>query len=129
MLAAYDAWQTAWSLQFPPGCTGCSTSLPNVIDAITAAHPKVRIGLLTYDDDATIKAYFGYPATAGALVPATTMLLANQYDLPTTHAFVLAGTTHTMFAQIATLVGPGGVHLSDWITQWATGDPVWATVH
>lgn len=128
VITAYATWQAAWSLQFPPGCTGCSTSLPSVIDAVTAAHPRSRIGLLTYDDDAVIKQYFGYAATAGSLVPATTMLLANQYNLPTTHAFVLAGTAHTMFAQIGTLVGPGGVRLSDWIAQWATGDAAWTTV-
>ena len=128
VLAAYATWQTAWSLQFPPSCTGCTTSLPNVIDAVTTAHPASRIALLTYDDDAVIKQYFGYTATAGSLVPATNMLLANQYDLPSTHAFVLAGTGHTMFGQIGTLVGPGGVRLSDWITQWANGDAAWTTV-
>ncbi|MBL9017070.1 MAG: hypothetical protein JNL83_22985 [Myxococcales bacterium] len=128
VLTAYETWQAAWSLQFPPGCAGCATSLPSVIDAVTAAHPRARIGLLTYDDDAVIKQYFGYAPTAGSLVPATTMLLANQYDLPTTRAFVLAGSSHTMFAQIGTLVGPGNVRLSDWIAQWATGDAAWTTV-
>ena len=128
VLAAYDTWQSAWSLQFPPGCTGCTTSFPNVIDAITAAHPRARLGLLTYDDDAVIKQYFGYAATAGSMVPATNLLLANQYDLPSTHAFVLAGNSHTMFAQIGTLVGPGNVRLSDWVAQWARGDAAWTTV-
>jgi hypothetical protein len=99
-----------------------------VIDAVTAAHPRARIGLLTYDDDAVIKQYFGYAATAGSMVPATNMLLANQYDLPSTKAFVIAGNSHTMIGQVATLVGPGGVRLSDWITQWARGDAAWATV-
>jgi len=125
VVTAYATWQSAWSLQFPPNCTGCTTNLPNVIDAVTAAHPKSRIALLTYDDDAVIKQYFGY---TGSLVAATNMLLANQYDLPTTHAFVLAGNGHTMFAQIGTLVGPGGVRLADWITQWANGDAAWTTV-
>ena len=128
VLTAYATWQNAWSLQFPPNCTGCTTSLPNVVDAVTSAHPRSRVALLTYDDDAVIKQYFGYSATAGSLVPATNSLLANQYDLPSTHAFVIAGTAHTMFGQIGTLVGPGGVRLSDWITQWANGDAAWTTV-
>lgn len=129
VLAAYSTWQTAWSLQFPPNCTGCTTSLPKVIDAVTTAHPRSRIALLTYDDDAVIKQYFGYAATAGALVPATNSLLADHYNRPNTHAFVLAGSAHTMFAQIGTIVSPGGVRLSDWITQWANGDAAWTTVH
>lgn len=128
VLAAYATWQSAWSLQFPPSCPGCSTNLPAVIDAITTNQPRVRLGLLTYDDDAVIKQYFGYAATTGSLIPATTSLLANQYDLSTTHAFVLGGASHTMFAQINTLVGPGGVRLADWITQWANGDAAWTTI-
>lgn len=126
--AAYATWQTAWTLQFPPGCAGCATDLPAVIDTIAQAHPSARLGLLTYDDDAVIKQYFGYPATAGSLVAATDALIANQYAYPNTHAFVLAGTSHTMLGQVGTLVGPGNVHLSTWIAQWATGDAAWATV-
>ncbi len=124
VLAAYQTWQTAWTLQFPPGCTGCGTDFPKVIDTIATAHPGARIGLLTWDDDAVIKQYFGY---TGSLVDATNTLLANQYGRANTHAFVLAGTNHTMLGSAGTLSTPGGVKLADWITQWAKGDAAWAT--
>ena len=124
-LANYPTWQSDWSLQFPPGCTDCASSFPAVVDTVATSNPQSRIGLLTYDDDAVVKAFFSY---SGSLVPATDALLASQYSHPNTKAFVLAGTSHTMLGQLATLVGPGGVHLSDWVTQWATGDPAWATV-
>ncbi|MEJ7600933.1 MAG: pectin acetylesterase-family hydrolase [Kofleriaceae bacterium] len=128
VLANYATWQSSWMLQYPPGCTDCTTSFPAVVDAVAAANPSSRIGLLHYDDDVVIRAYFGYAATAGALVPATDELLANQYDRPTTKAFVLAGAGHTMLSQIGAITGPNGVKLADWVLQWVTGDAAWATV-
>ncbi len=125
VLAAYDTWQASWSLQFPPGCAGCASSFPAVVDAVTAANPTSRVGLLHYDDDQVIRQYFGY---TGSMVAATNALLADQYDLPTTHAFVLAGNGHTMLGQLGTLTGPGGVRLIDWVNQWARGDAGWTTV-
>lgn len=125
VLANYRTWQDAWLIDFPPGCTGCETDFSNVINAVATAHPTSRIGLLTYDDDAVVKAFFGY---SGSLAPAIDKLLADQYARPTTHAFVVAGTAHTMLGELGTLVGPGGVHLSSWVTQWATGDAGWSTV-
>lgn len=123
-VTGYDLWRTAWTLQYPPGCTGCDTDLPKVIDTIAAAHPDARIGLLTYDDDAVIKQYFGY---TGSLVQATKTLVANQYAHPNTKAFVQAGTSHTMLGNAASITGQGGVSLLAWIGQWATGDAAWAT--
>jgi hypothetical protein len=125
----YAAWQAAWSLQFPPSCgADCTTSLSAVLDAVTAANPTSRFGLMHYDDDATIKLFFGFPATAGSMVAASNALLDDHYALPTTQAFMLAGTTHTMLGQLATLTSPGGVRLVDWVVDWATGAPAWATV-
>jgi hypothetical protein len=124
----YDTWQSSWTLAFPPGCSGCETSMPAVMGAVAAANPTSRIGLMHYDDDAVIKAYWGYADTAGSMVAATDELLADHYDQPTAHAFVLAGQGHTMLGQINTLVGSGGVRLSDWVDQWIRGDAAWATV-
>jgi len=123
---AYATWQSAWSLAFPPGCTSCATNFPSVIAALTAAHPAARIGLLTFRDDSVLESYLGY--TAGTLAPAIDSLVAAQYALATTKAFELDGTNHTMIGQYATLTGKGGVKLSDWIKQWATGDAAWTTV-
>lgn len=125
VLAGYATWQASWSLQFPPGCSTCATSFSAVVDAVSSANPTSRIGLLHYDNDQVIRQYFGY---TGSMVAATDTLLAEQYDLPTTHAFVIAGAGHTMLGQIGTLTGPGGVRLIDWVYQWARGDAGWATV-
>lgn len=124
----WTTWQEAWSMQLLPSCTGCETSMPAVMDVLGARFPRSRFGLLTYDDDAVIKTFFGFPATAGSMVAASNMLLDNQYDLPNTKAFMLAGTSHTMIAGLGTLQSPSGVRLADWVVQWASGAPAWATV-
>jgi hypothetical protein len=128
--ANYGAWQAQWNLQFPPNCTSCTTDFTEVVAAVTAARPTARVGLLTYDNDAVIKLFFGY-SEGDTLVPATSYLLAQRYTAPTTQAFVLAGTSHTMLGSLDSLTGPapGDVKLSDWVTQWASADPAWATVH
>ncbi len=125
MGGVYPQWQQAWAIAFPPTCPGCADSFPAVIDAITAADPAVRVGLLTYTEDATVKAFFGY---TGSLTPALDALLANQYGHPTTHAFVLAGSSHTMLGSYPTLAAPDGTTLKAWVQAWAAGDPAWQTV-
>lgn len=124
----FATWQDAWAIQLPPGCTGCTTSMPAVMDAVAASHPDSRFGLLHYDDDAVIKAFFGFSTAAGSMVAASNALVDNQYARPNTKAFMLAGQSHTMLASIGTLTSPSGVRLVDWITAWATGDPDWTTV-
>jgi hypothetical protein len=128
--ANYGLWQAQWKLQYPPGCTTCTTDFTQVITAVTTANPASRVGLLTYDNDNTIKLFFGY-GIGDTLVPATNYLLTNRYNLSKTKAFVLAGTSHTMLGQLQTDVGPapGNVKLSDWVDQWASGDAAWATQH
>jgi hypothetical protein len=121
----YQVFQQTWGIDFPPYCPGCDTSFPAVIDAITAANPTSRIGLLTFTEDATVKLFFGY---SDSLMPAIDSLLANQYSHATTHAFVVAGTSHTMLGNYLTMTAADGTTLKSWIAQWATGDPAWTTV-
>ncbi|HEY4244896.1 MAG TPA: pectin acetylesterase-family hydrolase [Kofleriaceae bacterium] len=123
-LANYDAWQTSWDLQYPPGCNGCATNFSSVISTLVAANPSSRIGLLTYNNDAVVSAYFGYTS----LVDATNTLVANEYSGPTAHVFELAGTSHTMLGGLATIVAPSGTSLATWVTQWATADAAWANL-
>ena len=125
MAGRYPLWQQAWGIALPPGCTACGTSFPAVIDALVAAYPATRLGLLTYDEDATVKSFFAY---AGSLIPAIDSLLANQYAHPNTHAFVLPGPNHVMLGNYQTLAAADGTTLKSWVAQWATGDPAWKTV-
>ncbi len=123
-LVAYDQLQASWAIAFPPNCTGCETSFTAVFDAVAAAHPQSRIGLMTWDDDAVVKAYFGY---TGSLVAVQDDLIVNHFDKPNTHVFEAAGTSHTMLGNVGAITSHG-VKLSDWITQWLVGDAAWTTV-
>ncbi len=116
----------AWNPRFPEGCTDCAQRLPALIDTLAARWPERRLGLLAYDNDATLTLYFNYPA--GEMLNATNSLLANQYTHPNTHYFVLSGTNHVLLGGYKTLVGPGGVSLKSWVNQWAVGDPGWSNV-
>ena len=123
-LANYDKLTSAWAIAFPPGCTGCATSFTSVFDAVATAHPTSRIGLMTFDDDATIKAYFGY---ASSLAPVQDDLIVHHFDHPNTKVFEATGTSHTMLGSVGS-ISSHGVQLATWITQWLVGDPAWATV-
>jgi hypothetical protein len=116
----------AWSPRFPEGCTDCAQRLPALIDTLATRWPERRLGLLAYDNDATLTLYFSY--SAGQMVGALNSLLASQYSHSNTHYFVLPGTNHVLLGGYKTLTGPGGVTLKSWVRQWAEGDPAWTNV-
>ncbi|HEY1817329.1 MAG TPA: pectin acetylesterase-family hydrolase [Kofleriaceae bacterium] len=124
-IASYQTLQTAWQIVFPPGCTDCGSDFTSAFDAVATAHPNSRIGLLTFDDDATISAYFGYTTS---LIPATMELVDGHYTQALTKAFVVAGTSHTMLGDLSTVTAANGEVAQTWVTQWLVGDPSWATV-
>ncbi|MEO8554262.1 MAG: pectin acetylesterase-family hydrolase [Kofleriaceae bacterium] len=120
--ANYGLWQSSWTLQLPPGCTNCEHDFRQLLAAELAAEPASRVGLLTFDNDTTIKLFFGY-GLLDSIVAQVNSLIASFYTAPTTHVYEVAGTDHTML---------GGYHanapLNAWVRQWATGDPAWADV-
>jgi hypothetical protein len=116
----------AWDLQLPPGCEGCATSFPALIDHLATTYPERRFGLLAYDADQTISIYFAYPLD-GTFTNALNRLLSDQYDAhPNAHAFILPGTQHVMLGNIATAEASDGTLLRDWVAGWASGAPSWS---
>jgi hypothetical protein len=122
----WSAWQTNWPLGFPMDCTDCKRQFPALVDALAARFPRSRIGLLAYDNDATLTLYLGL--AAGDMKPRLDALLAGQFSRSNTRAFVLAGVEHVMLDKVAALTSPGGVKLADWVQAWGSGDPGWTTV-
>ena len=90
MAGNYGAWQAEWTIQYPPNCTTCTTNMPPVIDTVIANEPNTRIGLLTYDNDTTIKLFFGY-GLLDTIVPQVNSLVVNHYNATATHVFELVG--------------------------------------
>ncbi|HYI03148.1 pectin acetylesterase-family hydrolase [Hyalangium sp.] len=118
--------RNAWNPRLPSECTECAQDLPKLLDTLATRWPGRRLGLLAYDNDATLTLYFNYPL--GGMLGATQSLLANQYTHDRARYFVLGGTDHVLLSGYKSLVGPGGVSLKSWVQQWATGDPAWSNV-
>ena len=118
--ANYGLWQSSWMLQYPPNCTNCDHDFRMVIPTVTTAEPMTRVGLLTYDNDTTIKLFFGY-GLFDSIVAQVSSLIATFYTLPTTHVYEVVGADHTMLGSVNS-----NVALGTWVRQWASGDAAWA---
>ena len=55
-----------------------TTTFTSAFDAVATAHPTSRIALMTWDNDATVAAYFGYTTP---LAPVQDDLITNHFDL------------------------------------------------
>jgi hypothetical protein len=120
--ANYGLWQSSWMLQYPPNCASCDHDFRQVIATVTTAEPQSRMGLITYDNDTTIKLFFGY-GLFDSIVAQVSSLSAMFYALPNTHVYEVMGTDHTMLGNVNTNMALGA-----WVRQWASGDPAWANV-
>ncbi|HEY5926456.1 MAG TPA: pectin acetylesterase-family hydrolase [Kofleriaceae bacterium] len=120
----WSAMQASWQLSFPPTCSTCTSDLGAMTAALRdTARPGERYGLLAYTRDQTIAQYFGL--TMDQLQTATLAAQAAMSPTSGQAAYVLAGSGHVLLAS-PTAQTSGGVVLSTWIQQWATGDAAWA---
>lgn len=126
--ARYGQMKAAWNLQYPSGCTRCADDLAALVPYYrTRFPPPNRMGLLSYTQDRTISTYFGL--TGAQFETSLNDLLRTAFDpAPNFRYFVVTGTNHTMVGGFATLRGPGGASLLDWVTAWATDGSPWSNV-
>lgn len=121
-------WTASWNLQNPPGCTDCLTDFTRFPAWLASTYPQRRFALLAYTRDQVLSQFFGY--NAADYETQTRALLTSRYDA-TSNAkyFLLAGTQHTMLANVTTITAPnGGPTLQTWITRWKDADAAWANV-
>jgi hypothetical protein len=123
-VSTYPTWLAAWQPAFPAGCSACGSDFSAVMPALTAAFPQTRFGVMTFDEDATTKAFLGL---TGSLSPLIATLLGSDYALSTTHAFELTGTGNVLLFDAPTLIGSNGLTAEQWIDEWATGSAAWTT--
>lgn len=116
-------WQAAWDLRFPAGCADCGERFGAVVDAIATDDRHGRIGLLAYEQDATIGAFFDFDGPAE--LQALDALLQQSYGHDDTRYFVAAGTDHVMIGRPQSRSAQTDVALSDWLVTWILGLPVW----
>ena len=121
-------WLSAWGVQDPPGCTGCTQNFNLVPGWLASTYPNRRFALLAYSRDSTLATFFQMDQTA--FEAATTTLLMGQYQGKANLKYYVvdpANPTHVMLGQLFTRT-VGGVRLSDWATQWANGTAGWDNV-
>jgi hypothetical protein len=122
------SWFQNWRLDklTDPLCgQPCRDDLSKAVPLLIATFPNDRMALLSSLQDKTIRGF--------ALLSATgfqTVLLQMAMDLldpaPRFHYFFVPGETHTMLGNPNNFT-QNGVPLLSWITQFATGDPAWAS--
>jgi hypothetical protein len=124
--ALEQTWRNAWNLDaaIPPGCTECTSRIDAIVEFYGSHMPGHRAALLSYTQDAVIRAFYQLSATdmeAGLYA-----LLAEEAPYDIWKHFVITGSTHTMLGTPD--VVQSGVALRTFVTQMVTDDPAWASV-
>ncbi len=120
-----QTFRTAWGIALPAGCPDCVNDLDAVFPYYDANYPNARMSLLAYTQDATIRQFFSL--TAAEMQAGTYALADRMAPLPHARWFVVDATSHVMLDDAASLVGPSGVTLIDWVNQQLTRDAAWTS--
>ncbi len=128
------AWYASWDLAGavtpicgPTDCAPGTGDLSNVFPKLAAKHPTARMALLSSLQDGTMRSFFG-GMPAGEFengLRALATKIEDATDPGQTHAFVVAGTSHTMLGAPAAFTSQG-VGLFEWLRRQAEDDPSWA---
>lgn len=142
----YDAWKTAWNLQYPPGCgAACDGGLDGILEQQLTLAPNTRAALLAYREDQVITRFFysGGSTSSWLTPPFSTYrgnlngLLGNYPGWSNARAFVVAGQDHVMLQGYGVVQSDGGVtaprrsddggvSLKDWVDAWVAGSSGWS---
>lgn len=131
--ATVDAWYQAWNLGevVTPLCgAGCQQDLSLAFGALAVKYPADRLALLSSTRDEVMRVYFGDLSTftsmsEGVFEGGIRGLAASLEGLGTAHAFLVAGTSHTMLGSPAGF-SSDGVALFEWLRRQVDDDPDWA---
>lgn len=120
----WEAMKAESDPQLPAGCASCAADPGFLLDTLATAHPESRHGLMVYDDDAVIAAYFGF---SGDLPAAIDALQVTHHDpFPNTKYFIAKGTDHGVLGDAVT--APDGTTPATFTVAWLLGDPAWHSV-
>ncbi len=111
-----------WGIRLPPACATCM-NLPDVFAFDRTTYPTSKYGLLTYQTDSTLPAFFG--VTEAMFATQIQTFVTSLASDPNAKAFVALSTGHVVLEETDTTAAP---FILPWLTQMATDDPAWATV-
>lgn len=119
----WAAMKASWDLSLPPGCADCGEGLSRVLPHYDATILEpYRYALLTFDDDAVIRTFFGFGpgGVRAAFAPVRTAMSATA----TQRSYVLTGEEHVLAGDLSRTTSDGVV-LAAWLVAFATEDPSW----
>jgi hypothetical protein len=134
-----------WSGSVHPSCTNCDVPAGNTVIPLLEASMRrqtTRFGLVSYDEDGTIKNFLAYgqnncanwdallpPAFAMGKFPMGLADLRSRWMSNTNAAmFVVKGGQHTVLASDLANFTTAGTTLLDWTTKMVNGDTGWTNV-
>jgi len=137
----------AWEGHTHPACTDCNVAAGNVvgplIDATFKRIPSTRFGLLSYDEDGTIKSFFAYgtdncanwdsvqppPFPSGMFPMGLTELRKTWASYPQVAMYVVSGGAHTFLGTDVSSVKTGtSIPMLEWIKRLIDKSDGWANV-
>jgi hypothetical protein len=139
-----DTWGLAATL--PSDCSDCVNDqgvfMEPMIAHIVGKYPDKTLGLISSEEDETIRRFWGYGENDCASLPGIPAAYpAAKYtqgledlrdriigDKARFKAFLVPGTEHVFLDDDPSMVTAGGVTLQTWLTQALNGDPAWDNV-
>jgi hypothetical protein len=128
--SGYAQWFTNWRLDevTDPVCgMPCRTDPSMFFASLASAYPNDRLALISSLQDQVMRS--DYLLSASGFQTALTTMAGDRLD-PTAHFhyFFFSGSTHTTLGN-PTAFSQNGTTLLTWLTQLATDDPSWSSVH
>lgn len=124
-----DAWYTQWSLGQTAGtaCTGCQDDFSLIYPALQQKYPSDRMSLLSYTQDAVIRAYLGNVSETN-FQTSLYQLSASRFDASAqSRVFFVTGTSHVLLGNPGSISSQGTM-LNTFLTRQVTDDAAWASV-
>jgi hypothetical protein len=122
------AVRVQWNLAatFPPGCSGCATSIDGLLAFYDKTYPTHRATLLSYVQDSTLPTFFGI--TEAQFEQGLAQELA-MYFTPSSsfQYFTNAASGHVLW--FSPMLTTNGVTVQQFMTKMVTDDPSWTSVH
>jgi hypothetical protein len=138
--SSVDAWYASWDLAtvLDPLCTpACKQDLSLILTSLEGRYPTDRLALLSSTQDETMRWFYAdlssfppmqmAPATFETGLRNLAAAIEDDSAAPPgeTHAFVVAGTSHTMLGHPGAFTSQG-TGLFEWLGQQVSDDPAWA---
>jgi hypothetical protein len=136
-----------WTGSLHPSCTSCNVSAGKVVRPLVDTTmkrntPSTRFGLLSYDEDSTIKQFFGFgiddcaqwdlttpPIYPFGKYPAgLTDLRASWAPHPQAAMYEYTGNNHTFLSADIASVKTGSISMLDWIKKFINKADGWTNV-